>query len=166
MVNKLVRIIVEALMEGVKPIAPTFTQDTIGKIVEKAWETQEAIGRMHFVQGRISIYWDAAQEEYYKLNSDLKTKKYMTGLKWTKVMIRALIDMSLELWKKCCHIMHGRTKNEKQKKKKEKLRDRLEWCYRNSHKIPNRYNNLFRLDIDTLCKERSLYYLKQWIGTF
>ena len=42
----------------------------------------------------------------------------------------------------------------------------MEWCYSNSHKIPIRYSNLFRLDIDTLYEERSVYYLKQWIGTF
>ena len=42
----------------------------------------------------------------------------------------------------------------------------MEWCYSNSHKIPIRYSNLFRLDIDTLYEERSVYYLKQWIGAF
>ena len=165
-VARSVRIIVEALMEGVNPIAPPFTKDKLGTLVEKAWKTQEAVGWTHFVQGRLSIYLGKAQGEYYHMNPDLNTKKYMTGLNWTKLMIGALIDMALVMWKNRCNSLHSSTKEEKVKKKKEKLRDRLEWCYRNSHKIPERYHNLFRMDIDTLCKKISLYYLQQWIGTF
>ena len=50
--------------------------------------------------------------------------------------------------------------------KKDKLKGKLEWCYNNSHKIPEQYHVLFRKDIDTLCQSRSPYYLEQWIGTF
>ena len=81
-------------------------------------------------------------------------------------MIGALVDMSLAMWKNRCDSLHGRTKEEIIKKKKEKLRDKLKWCYRNSHKNPERHHNLFKMDVDTLCKATSLYYLQQWIGTF
>ena len=58
------------------------------------------------------------------------------------------------------------TTKEKVQKKKNKLREKVKWCYRNSHKIPERYHILFRMDISTLCDTQSVYYLQQWIGTF
>ena len=63
----------------------------------------------------------------------LKQKKHMTGLKWTKVMIGALIDMSLVVWNNRCDRVHNRTKEDKVQKKKEKLRDTVEWCFRNNY---------------------------------
>ena len=124
------------------------------------------MGWVHFAQGRFSKFWGEAQGLYYQMNPDLKVKKHLTGLNWAKVMIGALIDMSLAMWKNRCDSLHGNSEKEKVQKKKDKLKGKLEWCYNNSHKIPEQYHILFRKDINTLCQSRSPYYLEQWISTF
>ena len=62
--------------------------------------------------------------------------------------------------------MKKKTEEEKVQKKKEKIKGKVEWCYNNSHNVPEKFHVLFRTDIDTLCQSRSPYYLEQWIGTF
>ena len=107
MVSRSIYIIVEALLNGECPQSPIFTPDTIGQLAKKAWKEQELIGWMHVAQGRLSKTWGEAQGVYYKMNPELRSKKYLSPLNWTKVMIGALIDMSLTMWKNRCGSLYG-----------------------------------------------------------
>ena len=78
------------------PQAPPLPDDEIGHILRKAWKEQASIGWNH-VAMRLSKQWGEAQSKYYYMNPDLRQKKYLSGLNWTKFMIRALVDLSLAM---------------------------------------------------------------------
>ena len=107
-----------------------------------------------------------AQGKYYYANPDLRDKKYLSPLNWTKTMISALCDMSLTMWKNRCDSMYGRTKEEKEQKRRDKLRAQIERCFSNQRSIPVQYHRMFQVSIDILCNKRSSYYLMKWIETF
>ena len=107
-------------MKGVNPTQPQIREDELGEIVKRAWESQEAVGWVHLAQGRFSKLLGEAQGLYYQMNPDLKVKKHLTGLNWAKVMIGALIDMSLAMWNNRCDSLHGKSEEEKVQKKKDK----------------------------------------------
>ena len=136
-------IIVEALMHGECQQPPIFTTDKIGRLAKKTWKEQELIGWMHVAQGRLSKTWGEAQGVYYEMNPELRSKKYLSPLNWTKVMIGALIDMSLTMWKNRCGSLYGRSEAEKVQKQRNKLRKQIEQCFLNYHQIPEKHHYLF-----------------------
>ena len=131
-------------MTNTTPHSPFFPTSAIGKAVKLAWEEQEQIGWIQVAQGRLSKKWGKAQGMYYYANPDLRGKKYYTALHWTKSMISALCDMSLAMWKNRCDSLHGRTKKEQLQKRRDKLKSKLEWCYRHQRLIPTQYHQMFQ----------------------
>ena len=86
---------------------------------------------MNLAKGRICIKWGIAQEVFYKMHPDFKKKKYCTVFIWTKRMVQALIEMSLNMWKNRCKCLHGHTKAEQTNIKRQQLLKKVKWCYRN-----------------------------------
>ena len=158
--------ILEALMHGRSPVPPHFPDTTIGELVKQAWCDQEALGWVNVAKGRICRKWGDAQGQFYKEHPDLCGRKYCTSFNWTKHMVAALLEMSLKMWKNRCDCLHGYTQKERLEKRRKKLKDKVEWCYRHRRNIPAHCQYLFRIDLLTMCDSRSPYYPQRWVDTF
>ena len=74
--------------------------------------------------------------------------------------------MSLNMWKNRCKCLHGHTTTEQTMINQQKLMRKIKWCYRNKNNIPEQQQHIFSIDMETLCKSKSPFYLQSWIKTF
>ena len=153
-------------MMGQHPPTPEFPCTVLGETARKAWSDQASLGWINFAKGRLCKKWGEAQALYYKERPDLREKKYYTAASWSKQIVAALVDMSLAAWKNRCDCLHGHTQAEKLQLKRDKVRKRIEWCYQNKRKLPEKFHYLFKVDVEEMCNNRSPYYLQQWVESF
>ena len=67
-------------------------------MVNKSLMEQKLIGWNPSMKCRISKGWGLAQNYYYGLNPDTRSKKYFIRQVWTKSSIKAHINMGLGIW--------------------------------------------------------------------
>ena len=82
-----------------------------------------------------------------------------------KSIIRALVEMTLTMWKHRCDCLHGHTQQEQLAKLKAKLKEKVEWWYLNRRLVPESSQYLFRIEQERLLEKRSPYYIEKWLDT-
>ena len=78
---------------------PRFVQqfDTdMDRMIQKAWNEQDNIGWENMLKGSLSKKWGQAQAEYYELNPHTRDSKKYSGESWTRIIIKAFLDYTLE----------------------------------------------------------------------
>ena len=80
-------------------------------------------------------------------------------------MIKALVEMTRQMWKNRCDCLHGHTTQQQMAKRKAKLKEQVEWWFLNRHLVPEISQYLFRIGQEILYEKRSPYYIEKWIDT-
>ena len=90
--------ILEGLMTYADPVAPNFPATPIGDLTGQAWEEQQALGWINVAKGRLCKSWGKAQGQFYSMHPDLQGKRWCSATLWTQPMIKALVNMSLQMF--------------------------------------------------------------------
>ena len=89
----------------------------------------------------------------------------MLSQKWMKSRIKAIVEMTLQMWENRRDCLHGHTTQQQMAKRKAKLKGRVEWWFLNRHLVPETSQYLFRIGEEQLYEKRSSYYLERWLET-
>ena len=72
----------------------------------KALHEQDIIGWHAFLEGRLSTKWALTQHQHF-----LSLSKRNTGLRWTSLLIRKLLDVAWDQWEHRCGQAHRQDTN-------------------------------------------------------
>ena len=126
---------------------------------------QERIGWGQLMKGRLSKKWGEAQQIYYQMNPDTKRVKYFNQKAWIKASIQAFIDMSLGMWDDRCKVLHGRTEEEKETIKREKILSTARKCFHQQDRVLEQDAYMFQGGWDSLETRKTLY-LEKWVESY
>lgn len=104
--NRLMSTMLQYTSGFINSYSPTTNDDEL-TMVNRTFEVQSRIGSRNMFRGLICTQISDLQEEWYK---DHKHKKRNNIAKWDVSVRKALIDISNEIWKHRCTIVHEENK--------------------------------------------------------
>ena len=81
-------------------------------------------------------------------------------------MIKELIGMLLDMWAHRCGCLHGHTKVEQKRKKREEIGRTVRKCYGRRGEIVVEHQDIFNQPVEEMIRERSPHYLRAWTNMF
>ena len=138
----------------------------MGKYLFKARRDQTRLGWSNFWKGRISLNWGKAQQIFYSLHPELHTKKYFNQMSWTKTTVKSLVVLSLSIWNDRCKVLHGEENKNQRFNLKQSLQFQVQKCYKNRDEINVAHQKLFKESVETMCKTKSIQYLRCWLHSY
>ena len=155
-----------AIRAGREPVEIRWKSDRMGMLGAKAWREQKKIGWTHMLRGRLSKTWSEMQEHFYRDHPDYRHKKTCTGLGWAVRMIKELTAMLLEMWASRCGCLHGHTKEEKKRRRKEGVAATVRKCYGRRGEVVIEHQDIFDEPLEEMLRDRSVHYLRAWVNMF
>ena len=99
------------------------------------------------------------------MNPDTKGEKYFNQKTWTKATIQSFVDMSLGMWDDRCKVLHGRTVEEKNKIKREKILGQARHCFSQQERVLEQDGHMFNGGWECL-EQRETQYLEKWVESY
>ena len=88
--------------QDLKPDSPTIVNPRYTYLFERAYKSQCNIGWENFMRGYISKHWKAIQYEHYKV---LGRKDIHAVDKWSRMIIKTILEFNRTMWKNRCDIV-------------------------------------------------------------
>ena len=116
--------------------------------LNKAIKQQDDIGWRHFIRGRLTIEWGNI------INSHLEVRniKQYNAEKWGTKLLEINWKYILKIWRQRCEDLHGATKDEKDRLKKEKLLQEIEHIQSTNKELLTKKSEWIHEDIDELAQ--------------
>jgi hypothetical protein len=102
-------------------------------------------------------------EEHFR-NLQVDAKKYTTGERWGKMLLRNIWNVVLKLWKQQNEQVHGRQAQDERTTETQRLQHRVHHYYEKSEQLDiTDREKIFYKDVETMLSEDNRRYIKAWL---
>jgi hypothetical protein len=115
-----------------------FPENDLHDLLRKAIESQRRIGWDHFFQGKISIYWGRAQQQWYsEIEEYEELQKFHTKKIWTRKLVAHLVHHTLSRWQERNAILHDMEEEQKYVEERSRLLEKTKELLQEGFNHPN-----------------------------
>ena len=87
-------------------------------------------------------------------------------MSWIKTTVKSLVELSLSTWNNRCKLLHGEENKNQRFKLKQSLQLQVQKCYKKQDEINVAHQKLFKESVETMCKTKSIQYLRCWLHSY